>query len=82
MSTYRIPVRISRETPSLPKEKTYSYHEVEGFLCQVINTLTSTELIVRNNLNVKCVPDCKDRGVMVTIRQGDEYGRFMFLIER
>ena len=76
--TYRTPT----ETPSLPKEKTYSYHEVEGFLCQAINTLNSNELIWRNNLNIECIPDCKDRGVMVTIRQGNEVSRFMFLIER
>lgn len=71
---FRPPVHISREEKisTLPKEKLFSYHEVENILCQAICDLNSTELIKRNNIDIEGTPNLMARGVVVTVRQGNE----------
>lgn len=71
---FRPPVHISREEKisTLPKEKLFSYHEVESILCQAICDLNSTELIRRNNIDIEGTLDLMERGVIATVRQGNE----------
>ena len=68
--------RREEKNSTPPKEKTYSYHEVEDILCRGITSLDFTEIMRQNNINIECVPDCKERCVIVTIRQGDKVVKF------
>lgn len=80
---FRVPVaRRKEEAKTLPREKTYSYHEVEDILCRVICALNSAELVRSNDIEILCIPDCKERGVIVDIRQGDKHMVLQILIER
>lgn len=80
---FRVPVaRRKKETETPPREKTYSYHEVENILLCVISGLNSASLIRDNDIEVLCEPDAIERGLVVHIRQGDKYMVMRTLIER
>ena len=78
ISVVRPPIHIRRKekTSTPPKEKIYSYNEVEDILCRAIETFNFTELIRRNSIYIECIHDCKERSVTVTIRQGNEACKF------
>ena len=72
---FRIPLAVStskKKSSPTPKEKTYSYHEVEDMIIHTIKALNFTELIRRNGIDIECIPDCKERSVTVIIRQENE----------
>lgn len=65
-----------------PKEKLYSYHEVETLLMSAILSLNTSGIIRLNNITINCRPHCVKRGLFVDMRQGNQCWRTEVIIER